>query len=72
MHMRKQTLLSLLLVFILSSAIAQVRNVTGVVTDAQNKQPLEGVTVSVESNSKAVVLTNAKGEFTIAAKTGDI
>jgi len=72
MHMRKQTLLSLLLVFILSSAIAQVRNVTGVVTDAQNKQPLEGVTVSVESNAKAVVLTNAKGEFTIAAKTGDI
>ncbi len=49
---------------------AQSKTVTGRVLDAQNN-PISGVTVSVK-NKNAATNTNAKGEYSILASSGDI
>ena len=53
------------------SSIAQQRQVTGVVKDAKNNNPLEGATVSLKSN-KANTVTNADGTFKISVPAGKV
>lgn len=48
---------------------AQSRQVSGVVTDAQSRQPLQGVTVQVASQRTSTA-TNADGRFTVAVPQG--
>ncbi len=50
---------------------AQQQTVSGMVTSAEEKQPLAGVTVVVKGSSTGAT-TNAKGEYSIAAKSGDV
>ena len=70
MHMRKITPLLMVLMFVISSAIAQVRNVTGKVIDASGA-PVPYVTITVKG-TKSAVAANDNGIFTIKAKTGDV
>ncbi len=73
--MKTQNLKSLMitaLAVLLSTyiALAQSIAVTGVVTDAQDNQPLPGVTVMLKGANKGVV-TSEKGAYSIIAKKGD-
>ena len=68
--MRKITPLLMVLMFVISSAIAQVRNVTGKVIDASGA-PVPYVTITVKG-TKSAVAANDNGIFTIKAKTGDV
>ena len=54
------------LVMLLASTLtfAQQRTVTGVITNEETKEPLQGVTVSVKGTDRATT-TNEKGEFSI-------
>ncbi len=45
--------------------LAQQRTIIGKVTNAQNGDPLSGVTISVAGSSTATATTNADGKFTI-------
>ncbi|MCU7552652.1 TonB-dependent receptor [Chitinophagaceae bacterium LB-8] len=64
--------LFLFLFFLFSESIsAQQRTITGKVLDVNN-QPLAGVTVTVHGKSGLATTTNANGEFTINASTGEI
>ena len=49
------------------------KNISGIILDAQTKEPLEFATVSVYSNGILIdgIITNEEGEFSIKAKTGD-
>ena len=60
----------MVLMFVISSAIAQVRNVTGKVIDASGT-PVPYVTITVKG-TKSAVAANDFGIFTIKAKTGDV
>ena len=64
----------LLLVFVLMSVPgylwAQQLQVTGLVTDAANGKPLEGVSVVVKKTA-AGTATDAQGKFTITAAKGE-
>lgn len=66
--MKKLLLFCSLLLFIAAGAVAQVRRLTGTVTD-KDSQPLPGVTVVVLETQKAV-LTDANGKFSIDAAVG--
>jgi hypothetical protein len=70
MHMRKITSVIAVLMLIATSAMAQVRSVTGKVTDATGSA-VPYVTVTVKGTRNAVV-ANDNGIFTIRAKTGDV
>ena len=68
--MRKILSLLTVLLLVIASAIAQVRSVTGKVTDASgNVVPYVTVTVK---GTKNTVAANDQGIFTIKAKTGDV
>lgn len=70
-QMRKQ--LSLLFIGILCASsvlMAQVRDVSGKVTDATNGTPIAGVTVKVKQTDAATA-TDVAGNFTIRAATGN-
>ena len=45
---------------------AQGRQITGTVTSSENKQPVQGVTVTVK-RTKTSVVTDAQGNFRITA-----
>ena len=45
--------------------------VQGVVTDAENGEPLIGVTVKIVGDNKTGVITDLNGEYSIMAKKGD-
>jgi TonB-linked SusC/RagA family outer membrane protein len=68
--MRKITPLLMVLMLVISSAIAQVRNVTGKVIDASGTA-VPYVTITVKG-TKSAVAANDNGIFTIKAKTGDV
>jgi TonB-linked SusC/RagA family outer membrane protein len=59
--LQKHGLLVLLLLFS-SGLFAQTKQIRGVVLGAENKQPLEGATVSVNKSNRKTV-TNAQGQF---------
>ncbi|HMP92411.1 MAG TPA: TonB-dependent receptor plug domain-containing protein, partial [Phnomibacter sp.] len=61
-------LLGLLMVSL--NAIGQERNVTGKVTNAENSEPLVGVTVTNTKTNKRTQ-TDAQGNFSLQASTGD-
>jgi len=61
-------LLSLFLVFVMNTLFAQV---TGVVLDADNGDPLIGVNVTNVANSSSGTITDIDGSFTIDAAMGD-
>ena len=68
--MRKFLTLLTVLVFTSALALAQIKTITGRVTDQQG-QPVPFATVRVKA-SKAGVSADADGNFTINAKIGDI
>jgi TonB-dependent starch-binding outer membrane protein SusC len=73
MKLKKRSIRSGLLslaVLLNFTVLAQTKTVTGLVLDALNN-PLSGVTVTVK-NKNTATSTNAKGEFTITASTGDV
>ena len=61
-------LLFLLMVSLISMA---QRTVNGKVISSENKQPLPGATIAVKGSNKSTV-TNANGEFSIAADEKDL
>ncbi len=61
-------LFSLVMIFSLSS-LAQQRTITGNVSNAEDTQPMIGVSVSVMGSDKST-LTDESGNFTILAATG--
>lgn len=68
--MKKILFLCLFLVTaLLQQAVAQVRTVTGTVTDAATNQPLPGVTVLVQGTTVGTA-TGADGTYTINAPAG--
>ena len=54
-----------------SFAYAQERTLTGKVTSSDDNKPLAGVNVTVKGTQRTTI-TDANGNFTIVAKTGDI
>lgn len=62
--------LTVLLLLVLQSMQAQT--VTGVITAANDDQPLIGASVVVEGKTGIGTITNDKGEYTINAKKGDV
>ncbi len=68
--MRKIKLLLLMQILMVSFVFAQVRTVTGKVTDSKGN-PASFVTVSVKG-AKTAVSANENGLFSIKAKTGDV
>lgn len=56
--------------FLTVTLFAQEVTVTGTVTNKENNQPLEGVSVRVK-NSNTGSVTNARGEFTIKAPSAE-
>lgn len=69
--MRTHLLLILVLLCSGGFAFAQTRQVSGIVTDAQNNTPVAGVTVN-ESGKKASTQTGADGKFTITVSAGKV
>lgn len=69
--MRTHLLLILVLLCTGVTAIAQTRQVSGIITDAQNNTPLVGVTVS-ESGKTISTQTNAEGRFTLTVSAGKV
>ena len=67
--MKKQFLFLLLLLLALPMAAQNVR-VTGVVSSADDNEPLIGATVQVKENPAAGVSTNIDGEYSIEVKVG--
>lgn len=67
--MKKQFLFLLLLLLALPLAAQNVR-VTGVVSSADDNEPLIGATVQVKENPAVGVSTNIDGEYTIDVKVG--
>lgn len=65
----KKLLLTLFLFHSFFLLTAQTRRITGIVTDAQSKQPLGGVTV-LANNQRSNAVTGADGRFTITVPTG--
>lgn len=63
--MKKLLFLCLLLNACLLRAFAQDRQVSGVITSADARQPVEGATVAVKG-TKITTLTNQQGRFTIS------
>jgi len=68
-HRRISAMLVIFLTLININSFAQDKNVTGIVYGS-DKKPVEGVTVSTD-NSKANVLTDDKGAFTIKVTSKD-
>ncbi|WP_167610969.1 SusC/RagA family TonB-linked outer membrane protein [Maribellus sediminis] len=68
---RKNLKVVLFLVAILSYSLsyAQVKTVTGKITDAENGEPLPGVTIVVKGTTNGTI-TNFDGEFTINVEEG--
>ena len=64
----KRYILLLMCLCTFSFAIGQ--NVSGVVSSADDNEPLIGVTVKVKG-TKTIAVTNIDGEYTIAAESGD-
>ena len=48
-------------------ALAQIKTISGTVTDAKDGSPLVGVVVKVQ-NSKAATSTNAEGKFSLQVR----
>jgi TonB-linked SusC/RagA family outer membrane protein len=66
----KKLILSLFIVlFIAGAAIAQVRTITGTVTDSQDGQPIPGVTVRVRG-VQAGTQTGADGRYSVNVPSG--
>lgn len=55
----------------LNHAIAQVKEITGVVSNKVDATPLEGVTITIKGGS-AATQTNANGKFSIKAAPGSV
>lgn len=67
--MRKITTLFSVLMLLCTLAIAQTRTVTGTVKDDKD-QPISGASVIIKGK-KGGTVTNASGEFSISAATGN-
>lgn len=67
--MKKTIVLLTFLLAIIMNVPAQVTSVTGVVTSADDGEPIIGATVSVKG-TKAVTITDANGKFTISQGIG--
>ena len=67
--MRKITTLFSVLMLLCTLAIAQIRTVTGTVKDDKD-QPISGASVIIKGK-KGGTVTNASGEFSISAATGN-
>jgi iron complex outermembrane receptor protein len=68
--MRTHLLLILVLLCTGVSVMAQTRQVSGIINDAQNNTPLAGVTVSGPGKTSAQ--TNADGKFSISVPAGKV
>lgn len=64
------SLLTLLMVFSVSAAFAQGREVTGTILDATLKDPLPGVTVLIKGTTRGTT-TDLDGKFSIMVQPGD-
>ena len=62
-------LVMMLLMLSIGSLLAQVRTVTGRVTDKEGNKPLDGVTVTVKGAAKGVA-TSENGSYTISVPVG--
>src|SRR4051794_37351451 len=60
-----------LLLFSFVSVLAQRKAVSGTVTDASN-QPVSGASVTIKGKPATGVTTDANGNFSIDANTGDV
>lgn len=64
--------LSFLILLILSSdAFAQQKVITGRITDVNNA-PLQSVSVTIKGNQKAGTISNATGDFSLSASSGEV
>jgi TonB-linked SusC/RagA family outer membrane protein len=68
----RSALFFLLLSIVSESVSAQQRTITGRVLDANNQEPLPGVTVTVRGKTGPATTTNANGEYTITALPGKV
>ncbi len=68
--MRRTLMLLAVVLFSCITAIGQTRQISGKVLD-ENKQPVEGASVVIKGTTTGTA-ADAKGNFTITAKTGDI
>lgn len=68
--MRLNLILTLTFGVLSTMALAQAREITGTVTDAESGDPLIGVTVLVENTGTGTV-TDFDGNFTLQAETGN-
>jgi TonB-dependent starch-binding outer membrane protein SusC len=64
------SLITLLMVFSVSAAFAQGREVTGTILDATLKDPLPGVTVLIKGTTRGTT-TDLDGKFSIMVQPGD-
>ncbi|MES2648179.1 MAG: TonB-dependent receptor [Bacteroidota bacterium] len=65
-HWQKNCLgVLLLLLFGCFQVFAQSKTISGVVTNSENRQPIEGVTIAVKGSTQNAI-TNSKGEYTIS------
>ncbi|TAE11156.1 MAG: SusC/RagA family TonB-linked outer membrane protein, partial [Bacteroidetes bacterium] len=67
----KQSLLSILLVFVFGLATAQAQTITGRVTDASNQEGIPGASVLIKGTTTGTV-TDVDGKYTITAGSGSV
>ncbi len=67
----KKIMTSLIAALFCLAAYSQQINISGIVSDAETKEVLIGVSVTVKNTTKAVV-TNTKGAYSISAQKGDV
>jgi TonB-linked SusC/RagA family outer membrane protein len=65
LHFTKSILILLIGVFGCLNLFAQSKTIKGVITSADTRQPLEGVTIGIKGKAVGNTVTNSKGEFAI-------
>ena len=70
-HFTKSALILLIGVFGCLSSFAQSKTIRGVIKDADNQQPLQGVTISIKGRAVGGTFTNSKGEFNLVVPSND-
>ena len=70
-HFTKSALILVIGVFGCLSSFAQSKTIRGVIKDADNQQPLQGVTISIKGKTVGGTFTNSKGEFNLVVPSND-
>ena len=69
--MKKNLLMLFLALFCCSNFLfAQIKQITGKVSSADDNTPIPGVSVKIKGTTKGATVTNEQGVYTIAAQEG--